>query len=205
MEEKRKCWICKIEKDLTSDNFNKDSVDRLGFQKACKTCQRERMAKYRKENKEYFKSKQKEHYKKEDNPARYQKYKLQYLERRASQSKSVRGKLYDLLEAARGRAKKNNLEIDIDLNFLLDLYTQQEGKCKLTNIDFTFKRREDGVHFNPFNPSIDKINPFGGYTKNNIRLVCTIVNLALNNFGEDSFKIMCEAYINNSKNKKGEK
>ena len=114
---------------------------------------------------------------------------------------TIRGKLDSLLQAARGRAKKYNLLIDIDLDFLTNLCEQQNGKCKLTDIDFTFKLREkEKGHFNPFNPSIDKIDSKKGYTKDNVRLVCVVVNLALNEFGEEVFKLMCQSYINKSKN-----
>lgn len=196
--EQRKCYKCETEKPLNNDFFYKEYN---GYQKICKDCQKKRNKEYREDNKEYFNKKNKEHYKKENNKTRYKKYQKEYLERRTNFSKTIRGKLYDLLEAARGRAKKNNLPIDIDLNFLLDMFEQQNRKCKLTNLDFTFEIRESGKHFNPFNPSIDKINPNGGYTKDNVRLICVIVNLALNQFGEDNFKVMCEAYINNLKNK----
>jgi len=198
--ELRKCWKCKHEKQLTSEFFYKDSFDSNGFQKTCKDCQKIIREAYKQKHPEYFKNKGKEHYKKENNKERYSKYKDSYLERRSEWSKSVRGKLYDLLEAARTRAVKNNLTIDIDLDFLLKLYEEQGGKCKLTNLNFTFIKREKGKNFNPFNPSIDKIDHLKGYTKDNIRLVCTIVNLALNTFGENNFALMCQAYINHSKN-----
>jgi hypothetical protein len=48
---------------------------------------------------------------------------------------------------------------------------------------------------NPFAPSIDRINPSIGYTKDNIRLVCASVNFALNEFGEDIFRKICKAYL----------
>lgn len=196
--EQRKCYKCKVEKPLNKDFFYKEYDN---FQKTCKDCQKKRNSEYRANKKEYFDAKNKEHYKKENNKERYKKYQENYKERHSNFSKTIRGKLYDLLEAARGRAKKNNIPIDIDLNYLLELYEQQGGKCKLTNLNFTLNTRKEGQHFNPFNPSIDKINHKGGYTKENIRLVCVIVNLSLNEFGEDNFKLMCEAYINNSKNK----
>lgn len=195
---KRKCWTCKSEKELTKDNFNKDNTDPLGFQKACKSCQNNRMREYREKNKNYFKIKNKERYNKENNKERYLKYRDSNLERKAKYDSSIRGKLYNLLEAARSRTKKKGLELDIDLDFLLELYNKQNGKCALTNISFTFERNKPGVkNFLPHNPSIDKIDPFGGYTKNNIRIVLVAVNLALNNFGEDCFYEICKAYIKN--------
>lgn len=196
--EKRKCWKCKNEKELTNEFFSKDSIDKFGFQKACKICQKETAKKYKETHTEYFKEKNKEHYNKESNPERYQKYKVQFLTGRDKQRTSIRGRMGELLSSAKGRAKNKNLPIDIDLDFLLNLYEQQNGKCKLTNLELKFERNKDSKqNFMPFSPSLDKVDASKGYTKDNVRLVCVIVNLALNNFGEETFKIMCQAYINN--------
>jgi len=197
----RVCYKCKTERPLTSDWFFADKYDWLGYQKACKECQKESNRKFKENNPNYFKEKGKEHYKKEENKERYNKYRNDFLRRRSERSKTVRGKLYDLLSAAQTRAKKNNLEFDLDLDFLIELCENQNGKCKLTNIDFTFNLREGNLHFNPFNPSIDKINHTKGYTKDNIRLVCVIVNLSLNQFGEEVFKKMCNSYVEYQKQK----
>ena len=199
---KRKCWICKDEKELNKEFFNKDSTDSYGFQKSCKGCQKKRSAEYRKKNKEYFDRKNKEHYNKEDNKKRYEKYKDNFLKRKAVHDTSLRGKMYNLLEAARTRAKNKKLDIDIDLEFLLDLYEKQEGKCALTNIKFTFERNPIGVkNLLPYNPSIDKINPSKGYTKDNVRLLLVIMNLSLNNFGEECLYEVCKAFISQKEGK----
>lgn len=193
---KRKCWICKDEKELNKEFFNKDSTDSYGFQKSCKLCQKKRSAEYRKKNKEYFDKKNKEHYNKEDNKKRYEKYKDSFLKRKAEYDTSLRGKMYGLLEAARGRAKKKGLEIDIDLDFLLELYEKQDGKCSLTKIPFTFERNTNGEKkFLPYNPSIDRIDSKKGYTKENVRLLLVIMNLSLNNFGEECFYEVCKSFI----------
>ena len=195
---KQICWKCKTPKPLTSEFYYKDSIQKSGFQKACKECQKERNKKYNSEHREYFKQKGKEKYHKEDNPARYQKTKANYLKRKDDWYKSIRGRLYDLLESARTRAKKNNLPIDIDLEFLLELYQQQNKQCVLTGIEFELKRTESKkTKYTPFGPSIDKIDHTKGYTKDNVRLVCVMVNLSLNTFGDECFDKMCEAYIKN--------
>lgn len=38
----RKCSICKIEKELISENYHKDKSRNLGFMYNCKTCEKER-------------------------------------------------------------------------------------------------------------------------------------------------------------------
>jgi hypothetical protein len=47
----------------------------------------------------------------------------------------------------------------------------------------------------PFSPSLDKIDPKKGYTKDNVRLVITAINLALNNFGEELVAKVAQAYL----------
>ncbi len=189
----RKCWKCKEDKLLTSDLFYREFD---GFQKACKECQKKRNKEYSSENSEYFAKKGKEKYKREDNHARYLKTRDKYLERKDIWSKSIKGRLYDLLEAARDRSRKKELLIDIDLDYLIFLYQIQEQKCSLTDIPFVLERNSPGKRgFKPFGPSIDRIDCSKGYTKDNVRLVCVIVNLSLNNFGDECFDKMCEAYI----------
>lgn len=195
------CWKCKTPKLLTSEFFYKDSIHKTGFQQCCKECQKKRNKKYTVENSEYFKIKSKEYYNKENNPARYQKTKVNYLKRKDEWYKSIRGRLYDLLESARERAKKRNLPIDIDLEFLIEMYEKQNKQCALTGIKFELKRTEgEKVKYTPFGPSIDKINHNQGYTKDNVRLVCVMVNLSLNTFGDECFDKMCEAYIKKKNN-----
>lgn len=198
--EQKICPKCQQSKLLTNEFFYHDKYKKSGFQGSCIECQTLRNRKYSSENREYFKRKGKEKYRKEDNPARYQKTKENFLKRRADWYLSIRGRLYDLLESARERAKKKNLLIDIDLEYLLELYEKQNKQCALTGIDFLLERRSDGhKHFTPFGPSLDKIDHNKGYTKDNVRLVCVMVNLSLNTFGDECFDKMCIAYLNKKK------
>lgn len=192
----RMCWKCKEEKPLSEDFFYKDRIDVKGLQKACKVCQKSRNSLYAKSHADYFKKKGKEKYKKEDNPQRYQKYRQEYLERRDAESRSHRGRLYTLLDSARTRAKKKGEIFDLTLDWLLELHASQAGKCKLTKLPFTYDRNPNGERFYmPYSPSLDRIDSKKGYTKDNVRLVCVIVNLALNVFGEEHLSRMCHAYV----------
>jgi hypothetical protein len=70
------------------------------------------------------------------------------------------------------------------------------NKCAITKIKFIFDKGNTSRR--PFSPSIDRINSKLGYTKDNVRLVCVIVNLALNEFGDENFDKMCRAYVENT-------
>lgn len=194
--EERKCWMCGTVKSLTSANFCRDSHNPKGFQAACKACSRTRSRKYNAEHREYFKQKGREKYDPSQNAGRYLKYRDDYLRRREESSKSVRGRLRDLLVSARTRAKKSNLPCTITLNWVMALYEEQKGCCILTGLPFSLERNPLGkrVHM-PFSPSLDQIKAGAGYTLENTRLVCVIVNLALNRFGEDTFRTMCKSYL----------
>src|ERR1019366_3486233 len=111
-------------------------------------------------------------------------------------NKTPKGRLVKLMQGAKNRAKKYHHIFALDSHFLLELWNNQSAKCALTNIPFEFENNT--IHdTNPFAPSIDRINSTGGYTKDNVRLVCVAVNYALNEFGEETFKQICEAYLHN--------
>ena len=199
---KRKCWICKDEFPLTSDFFYKDKKDKNGFQKRCKNCNKITNKRYINKNPEYFKEKSIIAYKKikSENPNynvdRYSKYREQYLFRRKEWSSSEYGRLYDIFSAARTRAKNKNLIFDLTLDFIFKMFDNQNGVCSLTGLklDTGFKIR--GVNFNPYAPSLDKIDANKGYIRDNVRIVSVIANLSLNGFGDLIFDEMCRSYVN---------
>ena len=57
--------------------------------------------------------------------------------------------------------------------------------CELTGLAFSLEDTEDTKN-NPFSPSLDRIDSkIKGYTPENTRVVLSLVNLALNEFGEE--------------------
>lgn len=100
--------------------------------------------------------------------------------------------LNNLRKNANSRATKSKIICEIDLPFLIELYEKQNGRCAITGK--TFNLQKYGIK-RAFAPSIDRINCNEGYSKNNVRLVCLIVNIALNDFGDAAIDIMCQEYI----------
>jgi hypothetical protein len=100
------------------------------------------------------------------------------------------------LQACRKRAKERKLVYNLDIVFLLELYAVQKSKCAVTGIDFDFTF-DKKFSKRPFSPSVDRINSKFGYTKDNVRLVCSSVNTALSEYGDEIFDKICQAYIRN--------
>lgn len=62
-----------------------------------------------------------------------------------------------------------------------------KGRCAVTGIPFSFETYE-GAKLRPFSPSIDRIRCSDGYHLDNVRLVCLVVNVSLNAWGEAVLK-----------------
>jgi hypothetical protein len=90
------------------------------------------------------------------------------------------------------RAKRNGTDFNVTLEYVRDLC--QVEVCAVTGIPFDYS--ETHHMWRPFAPSIDRIDCTKGYIKGNIRIVCVMVNLAINQFGEDAFMRMCIAAAN---------
>jgi hypothetical protein len=199
---KRKCWICQEEFPLTFEFFYKDKKDKTGFQKRCKECNKITNSRYKNKNPNYFKEKSILAYKKRKtensnyNVDRYSKYREQYLKRRKEWSSSEYGRLYDMFSAARTRATKKNLEFDLTPDFVFEMYNNQNGLCSLTGLKLDTQLKLNNVNYNPYAPSLDRIDANKGYTKENVRVVSVIANLSLNGFGDVVFDEMCRSYVN---------
>jgi len=70
------------------------------------------------------------------------------------------------------------------------------GRCAVTGISFGL-HRPDGWLRRPFAPSIDRIDSKVGYDPENVRLVCVAVNIAMNEWGEEVFRLVAEQYLLN--------
>ena len=86
--------------------------------------------------------------------------------------------------SARKRAKLKERDSDLTEDVARSIWRRCKGRCELTGIPFDFAKL-DGCRRRPFMPSIDRIDCAKGYTVENIRVVCTAANLAMNQWGED--------------------
>ena len=98
------------------------------------------------------------------------------------------------LESAFKRSKEKNQDFDISTDYIHSLYIKQNKKCALTGIELTFITKKEKVLTNL---SIDRIDSSKGYTKDNVQLVCTVVNLMKLDLDLNEFKRWCQLIANN--------
>lgn len=109
--------------------------------------------------------------------------------------------LLERWHGAKDRAKRYNIQFNLTLEYLKELWLKQQGKCAISNIDMTYVFNCGRI---PTNVSIDRIDSAKGYIMNNIQLVCMACNQMKSDLFEHKLYEFCKAIVNNyeSKNNK---
>ena len=200
------CTKCHKEKDFTNDFFMRNR-SKGSKQSECKQCNKDRkktqkakdykkdptttkycdQCKTTKSTNEFFGNKQ--------NTDGCQSYcKKCEKERRSKYESNYDYYMVTLFSILKYGAKDRDIDVNIIIDDLHDLYKQQDGKCKLTGIELTHIRGQPDKtidRYNAYNISVDRIDSDKAYTKNNIQLVCCIVNLMKRNYSEKDFIENC--------------
>lgn len=96
------------------------------------------------------------------------------------------------LAKAKERAARKDVEFSMGSADVGRLMESQDWRCAVSAIPFIVDRQTNEQE-EPFRPSIDRITPGKGYVIGNVRLVCEIVNLAMNRWGEKPLLQLVEA------------
>jgi hypothetical protein len=99
-----------------------------------------------------------------------------YIEKYAKNN-PVKYRARTLWIGAYNRAKKKDLEFDLTIDWIESKL--KEGVCEMTGMEFQIKEYSKQGHLertNPYAPSIDRINPDKGYTKDNVQVVLNNYN-----------------------------
>src|ERR1017187_1123693 len=94
---------------------------------------------------------------------------------------SLEKRLLSTLNSAKRRALDNDLEFELDYDWLKNKSRQQNNACSLTGIAFECTPRHAKSIKNlssPFLPSIDKTLHDQHYVRDNCRLVCNVINVS---------------------------
>lgn len=102
----------------------------------------------------------------------------------------MNGALRNLYVKCRKYPKNVKYECDLDIEYLLSLFKQQNGKCKITNIPMAH------CHGCLQSISIDRIDNQRGHLKGNVQLVCKFANLGRRDHTIAEFKIaLLECFV----------
>lgn len=104
----------------------------------------------------------------------------------------MRAHLKRLHAAAVTRSRTKGIVCDLSVGDVFQMFHQSLGRCAVTNVEFSLDWVE-GSRLRPFSPSIDRIEPAKGYVRKNCRLVCVAANFSMNQWGEETFKILAES------------
>lgn len=129
---------------------------------------------------------------------RNRRKRVEFPEYNAERSREYRGvqlakrPWYYLVSGARHRAKRAGLPFDLDRGWAARRWT---GSCELSGV--TFQRNPFGKNGPwPLSPSIDRIDPSLGYTKDNCRFILMGLNSAkLNSVGDAELLRMAQALV----------
>lgn len=89
----------------------------------------------------------------------------------------IRYRARTLVSGAKQRAKKKNIPFNLTEEWVAGKL--REGRCEVSGTDFFIKpysSKEEYTKVHPHSPSLDQIEPSGGYTMDNVQVVCDQVN-----------------------------
>ena len=101
--------------------------------------------------------------------------------------------------SAKNRARKTKKEFTLRPGFASILYDQQAGRCAVSGKEFNLQSFPDLFVKQPFAPSIDRKLSNGGYTEENVRLVCVAVNFGMGQWGEEVYMDLARGAIEREK------
>lgn len=104
-------------------------------------------------------------------------------------------KTFKLLKSQR---LKNGRECVISVDDLVSMWESQGGLCAITGEQMTHIRGKGKI---VTNVSVDRIDSSKGYTKDNVHLVCMIVNFMKNSFSYDDLVLWANKIVDFSKQK----
>lgn len=107
---------------------------------------------------------------------------------------SLNHRIQTVISQSAGRAFKKGFAYDIDYDYIMEVYNQQEGKCFYSGDDLALSGSSV--------LSIDRFDSLRGYTKDNIVLCTWAANNIKNSFMYNDFINLCGRIWNKANKKK---
>lgn len=102
----------------------------------------------------------------------------------------------NIIKDSKKRAGLKGWQYNLDADYLIDLWQQQNGKCVVSGIDLqteSWSREEK----NPYRASLDRIDNSKGYIKGNVRFTTHWVNNAKSTWPDEIFESFTKAISQN--------
>ena len=152
----RVCKNCEINKPIKNFTYKQASNNLYYIEYVCNTC---KYINYKILNKD--------------------RIELYSINQKIKENFTIDGRAVMLRNRCRQRAKNYGMEFSLSKEVLITMLSTK--KCSKTNIKLII----DDSKYNPYAPSIDRIDNNKGYTDENIQIVCMIYNFCRNSFSEN--------------------
>lgn len=162
---KKKCSICKIEKDITE--FRKHKSCKNGRSGWCKKCATEYSKQYKRDNSEKIAAQRRKRY------AETRGLEVKEREEKRRELHPVRVRAQTLRSGILERARKTGCEIDKELfttEYFFDILNKNKF-CPCCGREFDVTYKKNGMRKDT-SPSVDKVIPSKGYTAGNVAIIC---------------------------------
>ena len=197
----KECTGCGL--NLEESSFYKDKNYKSGRMSRCKECikaQRKeeyaarsdqikaRVAKYRKENREKVRQQDSKYRKSERGIAkRKENYRKNIERHRANDRRRYENDWFRRKATyVKSKCKRQGLEYDLSPEWLEEQFDLQQGRCYWTGVEMDHSSKL-------FRPSLDRLAPGGGYTKDNVVLTTYFCNMGRINASIEEMTEMAEA------------
>lgn len=182
------CSLCRVVKPFAE--FSECAVARDGHDSACRPCAAARAKRYRQaKSPEELKAMSRRHYQKWGR--RSQELTKEWVARNPERARAIRNRSQRvscwharMVNQTRQSAKRLGREFDLDAEFILELFEKQGRRCYWFGIEMI----PSVLTRDPLRPSIDRLDPTRGYTRDNVVLTCLFANLGRSIMPEDRMR-----------------
>ena len=104
----------------------------------------------------------------------------------------------EALRKAKSRSEKRQVPFNIDKEYLVNLFEDQNGKCYYSGIQLNIVKNKTGVLNDPVKMTLDCIDPDSGYVKGNVVWCAYCVNVFKQKMSVDEMVQICDGIIKTS-------
>lgn len=112
---------------------------------------------------------------------------------RASRARHRTFAAIQLHKTTEKRCRQKGIYFDLSIDDIHDILFHAGDECEVSRLPFDYGEKEvtREWHKNPFLPSLDRVDRGMGYSRCNVRVVCTSVNIGINEWGLAHFLKIC--------------